>query len=152
MTDLDCLCLTKDSHADAIRAFEAAVHDKPEALRDHYSAFVWAYPSPGIVLACSSHWIDAALKVVGTDVRFGTYLDPKTNQTVVTGPIAWASTLVRTWASGDVLAFAKVLEDMPFEQGPVVFFWVFDMCVRICRDDYVLMWKDCDHDKGGTCE
>lgn len=151
MTDRVCLCLTDDSHADAIRAFDAAVYDTREALRDHYSAFVWAHPSPQVVLACSTHWIEAAMKVLGPDVRFSTYLDPRTNRTVTSGAIGWAMTLVRAWTSGDVLGFAKVLEDMPFDDGPIVFFWVFDICVRICRDDYTLAFKTCDHGEGETC-
>jgi hypothetical protein len=144
-----CPCPSEASHDDGIRAFEAAVHDEHEAISGHYQAYVMMHPNPQLVLGACTHWIDAAMKVVGTDLKNSAFLDPKTNQPVEEGPVAWAMTLVHAWVNGDVAAYVNVLEDMPFRDGPVAFFWAFDMCVRICRDDYTLMWKDCGHHPEG---
>jgi hypothetical protein len=144
MTALSCTCLSQASHDDSIRAFEAAVHDIPENTLDHFRALAMAHPNPQLILGCCTHWIDAAMEVVGTDLRHGSYLDAKTNQIVDTGAAGWATTIVRAWVDRDVDAFVRTSQEMPFDDGPLTFAMVFDMCVRIRRDDYSLFWMNSD--------
>lgn len=144
MTTLSCACLMQASHDDGIRAFEAAVQDVPENTLDHFRGLAFTYPSPQLILGCCIHWVESAMEVVGADLRYGSYLDAETKEIVDTGAAGWATAIVRACVDRDIAAFERVVQDMPFDDGPLTFAMVFDMCVRICRDDYSLYWMNSD--------